>query len=61
MPDTTKAPPNVRLWEDNREVLAPLAALGLNCSEVVNEALRENLQKYAEKRLKKLKAALAEV
>lgn len=61
MATPVRVPPNVRLWEENLKVLEPLQKLGLNCSEIVNEALRENLRRHAERRIKALKAALAEV
>lgn len=61
MADSKKPSPNIRLWAENAKELEPVAKLGLNCSEVVNEALKEVLPRYIEKKLKSLKAALAEV
>jgi phage-related holin len=61
MANTRKLSPMFRLWEENLKALEPVAKLGLNCSEVVNEALKEALKPHVDKKLKSLKAALAEV
>lgn len=60
MARTKRPPSSVRLWGENAEALESVAALGLNCSEVVNEALQENLRRFADKRVKTLQRALAE-
>jgi hypothetical protein len=63
MANSKKLAPTIRLWDENLKELEPLAKLGLNYGGLINEALKENglLKRVVDKKLKSLKAALAEV
>lgn len=61
MAQTKSLPTTIRLSQENMRTLEPVLKLGLSCGEIVNEALKDTLPKRVEKRIKELKAALAEV
>lgn len=47
-----------RPWEENQERLEFADKLGFNISELINEVLKENLQKHMTTKVDRLKKAL---
>ena len=61
MATPAKLPTGFRLRQDVLKELEPAAKLGLNLSEIVNDALKKSLRPTVQEKLKNLKAALANV
>jgi len=54
-------PSTCRLWKENAKELEPLARLGLNYSDVVNETLKDHLANYVKKKLSTLQSQLTKM
>jgi len=52
-------PRNFRVWPENQERLEFAEKVGLNVSEVINEALTKSLKVTLEAKLKKMREQLA--
>jgi post-segregation antitoxin (ccd killing protein) len=59
MSNKKAVPRNFRVWPENQERLEFAEKVGLNVSEVLNEALTKSLKATLEKMLKEKREALA--